>query len=231
MSLELPISPSATGPTSPLAINQLLDLFVTGAASQSEDPDAHFDYLSYLLANFSATHTPIRKYFLTAQSYDKVIPLSKIVVFTEHKSDIRRKGVANTIKNVSFETEKHDVLLDEDKINILPYLLMPLTGNEEFSGEDLDSMLPDLQLLPPDKARESDNDIITTHLETLMLLTATREGREKMRGSGVYPVIRVLHEAIQTEAVREGCERLVNVLMRDEAEDEKVEDREVEEVF
>ena len=96
-------------------------------------------------------------------------------------------------------------------------------------------MLPDLQLPPPDKARESDNEIIVTHVETLLLLTSTREGRDKMRESGVYPVIRVLHEAVDSEGVREVCERLVDILMRDEAEDEAddevVEDRVVEEVF
>ena len=114
-----------------------------------------------------------------------------------------------------------------------------MTGNEEFSAEDLDSMLPDLQLLPPDKKRESDKEVIVTHVETLTLLTTTRQEREKVRAAGVYPVIRVLHEAVEDEGVREVCERLVNVLMRDEegqedernAEEQVVKDREVEEVF
>ena len=237
LTLELPVPPSATGPKSPLAINQLLDLFVSGSSATSSEQN--YDYLSYLLADLSATHAPIRTYFLTPQSYDSVIPLSKIVVFTEHSSLIRRKGVASTIKNVSFDVSQHSTLLDEDKINILPYLLLPLTGNEEFSAEDLDAMLPDLQLLPPDKKRESDNEVIVTHVETLMLLTTTRQEREKVRAAGVYPVIRVLHEAVEDESVREVCERLVNVLMRDEegqedeknAEDQVVKDREVEEVF
>ena len=224
-------------PRSPIAINQLLDLFVSGASSTSTDTDAHFDYLSYLLADLSATHAAIRTYFLTPQPYDSIIPLSKIVVFTEHTSPIRRRGVASTIKNVCFEVEKHDVLLDEDKVNILSYLLLPLCGNEEFKEEEMRDMLPDLQLLPPDKEREKEMDIITIHVESLMLLTTTEGGREKLRGSGVYAVVRVLHEKVEDEGVREVCERLVNVLMRDEEGDRDgegqgmVEDREVEEVF
>ncbi len=39
-----------------------------------------------------------RKYFVTPQAYDNVIPLSKLVVFTEHQSEIRRRGVAYTMK-------------------------------------------------------------------------------------------------------------------------------------
>ena len=39
-----------------------------------------------------------RKYLTTPQEYDHVIPISKLIVFTEHRSDVRRGGVAFTIK-------------------------------------------------------------------------------------------------------------------------------------
>ena len=55
-----------------------------------------------------------------------------------------------------------------------------------------------------------------THLETLLLLTSTRDGRQEMRSRGVYFVVRELHLGVEDEGVREGCERLVQVLMRDE---------------
>jgi hypothetical protein len=157
---------------------------------------------------------------------DSVIPLTKLTVFTEHKSDIRRKGVASTIKNVAFNIPSHTTFLSdsEDGINILPYLLLPITGNEEFDEEDMLDMLPDLQLLPPDKTRDSDPAIIQTHVETLMLLTTTREGRDMMRGIKVYPIVRETHMHVENEDVREACERLVQVLMRDEEGEEKVDD-------
>lgn len=41
-----------------------------------------------------------------------------------------------------------------------------------------------------------------------------------MRQAGVYPVIKMCHLHVEDEGVREGCERLVQVLMRDEMEDE-----------
>lgn len=156
------------------------------------------------------------------QEYDDVVPLSKLVVFTEHGNEIRRKGVAGTIKNVAFEVEHHPKFLDADEINILPYLLLPIMGNEEYDEQDTEGMLEDLQLLPPDKKRESDHTIIQTHIETIMLLTTTREGRDILRQVKVYPVIRETHLHVENDDVREACERLVQVLMRDEEGEEKV---------
>ena len=236
--LTLKIPPLPTPPSTPLAISIVLDLFVRNANPASE---SSYDYLSYTLASLSGLHESIRKYFLTLQSYDFVIPLAKLLPFTEHPSHIRRAGVARTIKNVCFENSYHRFLLasEPDGINLLPYILLPLTGPEEFPLDEAESMLPELQLLPPDKKRETDNEILVTHLETLLLLTTTREGRELMRKVKVYPLIRECHAQVQDEEVREACDRLVQVLMRDEAEDEKEEAKEsevdeehrVEEVF
>lgn len=199
-------------------IDQLLDLFVKGADG-TYNKDANFDYLSYLFADI-AKHSEGRAYFLSKQAYDSVIPLTKLTVFTEHSSAVRRKGVASTIKNVAFETDRHELFLNEEEINILPYLLLPIIGGEEYSDEDQEGMLDDLQLLPPDKTRDSDADIIKTHVETLMLLTNSREGRDTMRRIKVYPVIRETHLAVEDDGVRETCERLVQVLMRDEEGEE-----------
>jgi hypothetical protein len=204
-----------------IAIDQLLDLFVKGADG-TYNKSADYDYLSYVFADL-AKHAEGRKYFLTPQTYDGVVPLTKMTVFTEHKSDIRRKGVASTIKNVAFEIDAHPNFLAEDEINILPYLLLPITGNEEYEEEETLDMLPDLQLLPPDKKRDPDPTIIQTHVETLTLLTTTRKGRDVLREIKVYPVIRETHLRIENEDVREACDRLVQVLMRDE-EGEKVDE-------
>ncbi|UZP41014.1 hypothetical protein NXS19_008830 [Fusarium pseudograminearum] len=89
-------------------------------------------------------------------------------------------------------------------------------GNEEYDVDETMDMLPDLQLLPPDKKRDSDNQNIQTHVETLTLLTTSREGRDLMRRVKVYPVIRETHQRVNDEGVQEACERLVQVLARDE---------------
>lgn len=213
LTTKLPAPPAALS-TSDLALNQLMDLFVKGAAG-AYNPHADYDYLSYLFADM-AKHPSIREFFVTAQAYDGVLPLNKIKVFTEHKSEIRRKGVASTIKNVAFDVPSHATFLDEDKVNLLPYILLPIMGSEEYDEDEMMDMLPDLQLLPPDKQREPDATIVQTHVETLTLLTTTREGRDLMRRVKVYPIIRETHSRVEDEGVQEACERLVQVLCRDE---------------
>jgi hypothetical protein len=200
--------------TSENVIDQMMDCFVKGAEGDL-NKHANYDYLAYLFADLSQTEKG-RAYFTQRQDYDGVVPITKLTVFTEHRSVIRRKGVASTIKNVAFEIDMHPMLFAEDGANLLPYLLLPLAGPEELSEEDSADMLPDLQLLPPDKQRDSDNTIITTHLETLLLLTTTKEGRATMRAVKVYPLIRETHMHVEDENVQEACDRLVQVLMRDE---------------
>lgn len=201
------------------AMNQLMDLFVKGQDG-TYNKKADFDYLAYVFADL-AKHADIRKHFLAPQTYDGVIPLSKLNVFTEHKSHIRRKGVASTIKNVAFETKSHSAFLSENELNVLPYVLLPIMGSEEYDVDETMDMLPDLQLLPPDKKRESDHTIIQTHVETLMLFTSTREGRDLLRQVKVYPIVRETHARVENVDVREACDRLVQVLMRDEVGEER----------
>ncbi|OKL63339.1 hypothetical protein UA08_02116 [Talaromyces atroroseus] len=213
--------------TSTNALNQLMDCFVKGAEG-ALNKKADYDYLAYLFADISNTEEG-RKFFTTKQDYDSVIPVTKLLVFTEHSSDIRRRGVAWTMKNVCFDVPSHPTLLSEDDdtgASLLPYILLPIMGSEEYPDDETSEMLPDLQLLPPDKKREPDNQIILAHLETLLLLTTTREGRDRMRQVQVYPIIRECHLHVENEEVREGCDRLVQVLMRGEEGEENETEKE-----
>lgn len=197
-------------------IDYLLDLFVKGT-DDSSNLNTNYDHLSYLFAD-TATLLEGRKHMLSKQNYDQIIPLSKLVVFTSHKSQIRRQGVASTIKNVSFETGSHKILLnhEDDGINLLPYLLLPLMGGEEYNAEDSEGMIDECQLLSTTKQREPDLKILKTHLETLLLLTTTRDCRDYLRKIKLYPIIRELHQAVPDEDISGACDRLVQVLMRDE---------------
>lgn len=209
--------PQALG-SNDLVMNQLVDLFVKGADG-TYNKNADYDYLAYFFADL-AKHSEVRQYFLTRQDYDGVIPLTKIIVFTEHKSDIRRKGVASTIKNVAFDVPSHPRLFSEDEIHIFPYILLPIMGSEDYDPDEMLSMLPELQLLPPDKERDHDPSIIQTHIETLMIFTTTREGRDLMRNIKVYPIVRETHLRVKDEGVRIACERLVQILMLDDEVEE-----------
>ncbi|EEP77710.1 conserved hypothetical protein [Uncinocarpus reesii 1704] len=213
---------------SPKAMDQLMDCFVKGdEGGLNKSNETNYDYLAYFFADISK-YEEGRSYFITEQEYDSVIPITKLTVFTEHRSHIRRRGVASTIKNVAFEVPAHPSLVSGSHINLLPYILLPLAGPEEFDDEESAAMLPDLQLLPPDKERDSDPEIIVTHLETLLLLTTTKEGRKLMRDIQVYPLIRECHLHVEDENVRDGCDRLVQVLMRDEEGEEDKSAQEME---
>ncbi|KAM5434590.1 Protein hgh1 [Microsporum ferrugineum] len=207
--------------TSSKAMDQLMDCFIKGGrggggdGAAGDDADRAYDYLSYFFADISKFQEG-RAYFVTEQAYDSVIPITKLTVFTEHRSHVRRRGVASTIKNVAFEVSSHPSLMSESEVNLLPYILLPLAGPEEFGDEESSSMLPDLQLLPPDKQRDPDPDILTAHLETLLLLTSTREGRDTLRRIQIYPLVRECHLHTANETVQEACDRLVQVIMRDE---------------
>jgi Domain of unknown function (DUF383)/Domain of unknown function (DUF384) len=134
------------------------------------------------------------------------------------------------LRNSCFDTTFHSIILSSEEINVLPSLLLPLCTSEEFSEEDSENLPLELQLLPKSHKREESNAIISAHLDTLMLLTTTFPGREIMRKSGVYVVIRRLHEEVEDEDVQGLVERLVNVLMRDEEKLEEKGEDEIEEI-
>jgi hypothetical protein len=214
---------------STFAIDQLMDCFISTPSTSNNTSASNpaYDYLSYSFASISA-HSSGRLYFLTPQPYDSILPLTKLTPFTEHPSHIRRAGVASTIKNICFEIDKHAMLLPLSSskdhsitADILPYVLLPLCGSEDLDSDQFPDMLPDLQLLPPDKVRDPDPAILITHLETLLLLTTTREARDLMRKVGVYPVVRECHAAVENEDVRDAAERVVQVLMRKEEGEEE----------
>jgi hypothetical protein len=152
-----PFPPGET--ISVLALPLMIDAFVQGGyleddkLKRSRKGELHF--LASVFANL--TVSPIgRNFFLEPRPADLLnpdgnfeYPLAKIVVFTEHKDLIRRKGVAATIKNCAFHAPGHRALLTPDKskvavapskveapgIDVLPYLLLPLAGPEEFDLE------------------------------------------------------------------------------------------------
>ncbi len=213
---------------SEVLLDSLMDCFVKGS-DRSLNKFANYDYLSYFFADLSK-HLKGRKYFITKQNYDNIVPITKLLVFTEkYDNKVRREGICSTIKNSLFSIDSHEFLLNDSEINLLPYLLLPLAGPDGLDEEEMFALPDELQLLPDDKKREPLPTIITTHLESLLLLCSTRKSRDYMREKSVYPIIRELHKVVSDEEVQDRCEKLVDFLMRDESsEKQKIE--EIEEV-
>lgn len=85
----------------------------------------------------------------------------------------------------------------------------------------MDDFPEEIQLLPDDKKRETDPSLRAMLCETLLLLTTTRDGRDYLRAKKVYAVIQRMHLVEEDERVQELCERIVQMLKRDEG-DQKI---------
>ncbi|KAJ3299979.1 hypothetical protein HK104_005472 [Borealophlyctis nickersoniae] len=195
-------------------LDNLLEVFCRGV-DKKYNPEASYHFLAGVFANAATTRQGAR-FMLETSQVDGVVRLAKVAVFLEHPDRIRRAGAIATVKNTAFDVEGHKILLEDPELNLLPYLLLPLSGPEDYEDEEMEGMPDELQLLEDDKRREPDPKLRTALLETLLLLTTTRSGRDILRAKKVYPVIRKLHLQEQDENVNDAIERLVNMLMRDE---------------
>ncbi|QEU62479.1 Hgh1 [Kluyveromyces lactis] len=203
----------------------LMDCFVKGY-DRKLNKYATYDYLAYFFADVSRFKIG-REYFIEQQEYDGVIPISKLLVFTEkYDAKTRREGVAYTIKNSLFDSEKHENLLTNEEINLLPYILLPIASakDSEIDEEDMFNLPDELQLLPADKERDPIPEIICVHLESILLLCTTKAGREYLRSKSVYPLVRELHKNIANDDIGELSHRIVNMLMRGEPENQVIEE-------
>lgn len=152
---------------------------------------------------------------------ERDFPVRSLKIFTEHPNVIRRGGAISTLKTLcllSASTDNHLLLVGEgeDKVDLLPCLLLPLAGPEELSEEDMDGMPDELQLLPADKVREQDHYLRQQLVDTLLTLTTSRPARELMRQRKVYPIIREAHLNETDPGCEQTMQELVQMLMRDE---------------
>ncbi|XP_025943907.1 protein HGH1 homolog, partial [Apteryx rowi] len=142
--------------------------------------------------------------------------VQRLLPFTQYKdSAVHRRGIVGALRNCCFEHEHHEWLLS-DEVDVLPFLLLPLAGPEEFPEEEMERLPADLQYLPQDKQREEEPDIRKMLLEAIMLLTATKAGRHVVREKGAYLVLRELHRWERDPDVLSACEKLIQVLIGDE---------------
>ncbi|CAG9831106.1 unnamed protein product [Diabrotica balteata] len=174
---------------------------------------AKLHYLGPVLSNLSQSHR-VRLFILDK---DKCV-VQRLLPFTEYQASlVRRGGVIGTLKNCCFEEDFHEWLLGED-VDILPRLLLPLAGSEEFDEEDNDKLPLELQFLPEDKTREDDPDIRCILLEALTQLVIKKPNRELIRDKNTYVILRELHKWEKDKKALIACENLVDILIRTEEE-------------
>lgn len=148
-----------------------------------------------------------------AELLQRILPF---VHLSEEGSIIRKGGAIGLLKNICFDSSRHDFLLED--LNVLPFILLPLAGPEDFDEEDMDKFPIELQYLGGDKKRESDPDLRKMLLESLAQLCATRKSRDFLRTNGVYEILRELHKWENTDDGDKlallACEKVVDILIR-----------------
>ncbi|XP_038411745.1 protein HGH1 homolog [Canis lupus familiaris] len=190
-----------------------LERLVRALCTPGYNARAPLHYLGPVLSNLSQRRAA-RAFLLDPDRcvVQRLLPLTQFP-----DSSVRRGGVVGTLRNCCFEHRHHEWLLGP-KVDILPFLLLPLAGPEDFSEEEMERLPVDLQYLPPDKQREPDADIRKMLIEAIMLLTATVFGRQQVRNQGAYLILRELHSWEPEPDVQVACEKLIQVLIGDEPE-------------
>ncbi|KAL5016271.1 hypothetical protein ScPMuIL_005860 [Solemya velum] len=175
----------------------------------NEKADLH--YLASVLANLSQVHSVRQK----LMDKDQFI-IQRLLAFVEFKqSETRRAGILRTLRNCCFETAYHEWLLG-DQVDILPRLLLPLAGPEEFDEDDMEKLPDDLQYLPTDKTREPLPNLRKMLVETILQLCATRKGRAFVKEKNAYVIMREYHKWETVDANDNAILNLVDVLIGDE---------------
>ncbi|WVQ72728.1 hypothetical protein IAR50_002288 [Cryptococcus sp. DSM 104548] len=237
------------------AIRALVQAFEDGASEGVRDAqgkrkgECHF--LASVFANISMAPVT-RQLLLTPRppfpqpaeaqpSEDDEPLLSKIVVYTGHPDLIRRGGALGCIKNCAMDrasmvwllaSEDDRVRLPSDPsrmikgVDVLPWVLAPLMGPEEYDIEDMEKLPPTLQFLPPEKEREKDTVLRMMCVEILLLLATTYTGREALRERGAYFVVREHHKVETDQQIKDSIERFVGLLQRDEGRESKADQAE-----
>ncbi|MBN3303479.1 protein HGH1 homolog [Amia ocellicauda] len=192
-----------------IGLVKIVEIFCT----EGYNKKASLHYLGPLLSNL--TQLPETRQFILDK--DRCV-VQRLLPFTQYEaSAVRRGGVVGTLRNCCFDYAQHEWLLSE-AVDILPFLLLPLAGPEELSEEENEGLPVDLQYLPEDKKREEDPDIRKMLIETMILLTATKTGRQTLKTKNVYPIMREYHQWEKEPHVAASCEKLIQVLIGDEPE-------------
>ncbi|XP_014260071.1 protein HGH1 homolog isoform X2 [Cimex lectularius] len=130
---------------------------------------------------------------------------------------VERSGIASALYNCLFDTKSHMTLL-EAPFDILPVLLLPLAGPEEFDEEEYDKMPLELQYLPEDKRREADPHVRNLLLRSLLLLCSTKPCRIFVRDRNTYLILREYHKWEKDRVNLLAVENVIDILIRTEEE-------------
>jgi len=188
---------------------------VIAMTTENYNEFANLHFLAPFISNLTQVKA-VRNFVMD----EKRCVIQRLLPFMNYeKSPERRGGVIGILRNCCFDVEKHDWLLGDD-VDLLPRLLLPLAGPEEFDDEDNEKLPEDLQYLPEDKEREPDPDLRKMLIETVFKLCTTKKCREYIRGKNTYVIARELHKWEKDKKVELALMKLIDLLIGDDYGDD-----------
>ena len=196
-----------------ITLNTIITIFCNESYNNK---GANLHYLGPLISNLSQIEDA-RKQLL---DHDNPVTISKLLAFTDYQtSHVRRGGIIGALRNCCFDSSSHEWLLSEDNgIDILPRLLLPLAGPtpSDMEPEEIEKLPVDLQYLDDDKRIEPDPDLRKMLIESIHQLCSTKAGREIIRLRNAYPILKELHKSETDIGLKLACENVVDILIKKE---------------
>ncbi|KAG8007180.1 Protein HGH1-like protein [Nibea albiflora] len=194
------------------------------------DPEYMFsDQICTILSNLTRHEKTCKTVFKVIQEEVGLAQVVEIFCTEGYNKNAKLHYLGPLLSNLTQLPEARNYILDKDRC-----VVQRLLSFTQFQASAVrrggvigtlrnccfDHGLPvDLQYLPEDKKREEDPDIRKMLLETLLLLTATKAGRQTLKDKNVYPIMREFHNWEKDVHVTAACEKLVQVLIGDEPEE------------
>eukprot|EP00161_Ancyromonas_sigmoides_P003430 TRINITY_DN1319_c0_g1_i1.p1 TRINITY_DN1319_c0_g1~~TRINITY_DN1319_c0_g1_i1.p1 ORF type:complete len:408 (+),score=194.96 TRINITY_DN1319_c0_g1_i1:55-1278(+) len=177
--------------------------------------------------------------------------LAVLVPTVRGGSVTRRRGITGCLRNCAFDETSYtwalcdnaelpsgDVDVTKAKVPVMLHMLPMLIGPEPYKENELAKVPPYIEAANVAGAqREEDDEARAAAVDVLALLCQRRRGREILRDTFLYPVIRELHlwETLRIEdkvddpdfeppAIMESMQKVVDAIASDEASYCPVED-------
>ena len=168
-----------------------------------------------------------RRWLLSKPKNGGIIRLKMLLPFATASPDSRRReAVLAAVKNCCFCAEHHEIMVDKNGVDLLPNILLVLAdGSHEFTDEENAKLLVELRYLEKSKWREPEWQIRLLVVESLYQLCSTRVGREALRESGAYLILREYHRWEENvgkhQVINDRLFDVIEIIISDEHHDEQ----------
>ncbi|GFT11192.1 protein HGH1 homolog [Nephila pilipes] len=182
----------------------LLDKVLKAFMTNQSEIQEKYQFLALYFANLSG-YSDRRKLMFENERFLDFIFHS----YNSSETNVRRIGAALTLRNLCSEQSSHIMLLEK---GLLPVLLLPLMGSEEYEEEDMEKLPVECQYLEDNKEREKLPVIRRALVQALSLLCYSKRSWEYLKEHSVYCVVRELHKWEADFDTKDAIETLVGFL-------------------